>query len=122
MEQSVTEEHWATLERYRQAVELAFQKEVLPYPDFLAEYDQVISAGKDALEARGIDLDQPTQAYVVASTIAWMSNIVVGLISGQCSDPHVFSHLREALMWPAYIVRETTLDIALPEEDASESH
>lgn len=116
---SVSESHWATLDKFRESADNMFAREVLSDPAALVDYDRVIAAGKDALEGRGLDLNQPEQVYVVSSVIAWMSNIMAGLTVAKCGDPHVLVHLKEALQWPAYIVRELTLDLPLPtpEED-----
>jgi hypothetical protein len=99
-----------------------FAEEVLPFPEKLGEYDQVIAAGRDALESRGLDLTQANQVYVVASTIAWMSNIAAGLTVAKCGDPHVLSHLREALQWPAFLVREMTLNVPLADKEDEGGH
>lgn len=120
---TVSNNHWSTLDKFRTATDSMFIKEVLPDVSLLAKYDQVVAAGKEALESRGLDLDQPEQVYVVSSVIAWMSNIMAGLTVARCGDPHVLTHLKEALQWPAYIVREMTLDQPLPtpkEDDETE--
>jgi hypothetical protein len=120
---TVSSSHWSTLDKFRTSTDAMFVKEVLPDVSLLAQYDQVIAAGREALESRGLDLSQPEQVYVVSSVIAWMSNIMAGLTIARCQDPHVLAHLRESLMWPAYVVREFTLDQPLPtpKEDTDES-
>lgn len=110
-ESSVTPEHWHNLGLFRAAADYAFAKNVLPYPDKLANYDQAVATAKDAFAARGVDLDQEEQVFIVATTINWLSDFLVRLTSSQCSDPHVFEHLRAGLIWPAYVVRELTLHI-----------
>jgi hypothetical protein len=117
---TVQDAHWDTLEKFRQRVEGMFATEVLPFPEKLSEYDQIIAAGRDALEARGLDLSIPEQVYVVASTISWMSNVAAGLTVAKCGDPHVLVHLKEALQWPAFLVRELTLNVPLAEKTPEE--
>lgn len=111
---TVSSNHWSTLDKFRKSTDDMFVREVLPNPMLLSTYDQVIAAGRDALESRGLDLSQPEQVYVVSSVIAWMSNIMAGLTVAKCADPHVLAHLKEALQWPAYVVREFTIDQPLP--------
>ena len=113
---TVSENHWSTLEKFRGAADRMFQREVLPFPEKIASYDQVLAAGVAALEERGLDLSQEEQVFVVASVIAWMTNFITGLTASQCADPHVFAHLRESLQWPAFLVRELTLHVETPEE------
>ena len=113
----VSGDHWATLDKFRASADTMFAKEVLPDVSLLARYDQVIAAGRDALEARGLDLSEPAHVYAVASTIVWMSNIMAGLTVARCQDPHVLTHLKEALQWPAYLVRELTLDVPYSTEE-----
>lgn len=108
-------EYWATLDRFRQATDIMFAKDILSDPALISGYDQIMSAGREALEARGIDLNQEEQRYVVTSTIQWTLNIVTGLIaSNACVDEHILAHVRNAISWPAFLVRELTLDIPLP--------
>lgn len=114
---TVNEQHWSTLEAFRQSIDKMFVEEVLPFPEKLSAYDQTIAAGRDALEGRGLDLDQPDQVYVVASVIAWMCNIAVGMTVARCPDPHVLGHLREAIQWPAFLIRELTLEVPLAEKE-----
>jgi hypothetical protein len=119
---TVQDSHWDTLEPFRQRVETMFATEVLPYPEKLSEYDQIIAAGRDALEGRGLDLSIPEQVYVVSSVISWMSNIAAGLTVSKCQDPHVLVHMKEALQWPAFLVRELTLNVPLAEKEDPSGH
>lgn len=115
---AVSSNAWSTLDRFRQAADVMFVRDVLPFGEKLSEYDQVLAAGREALESRGLDLGQEEQRYIVASVIAWMCNLEVGLVSQTCGDPHVFAHLKEAIQWPAYLLRELTLDVPLAEKEA----
>lgn len=116
MEQSkLSPEYWATLDRFRAAVDVMFQTDILSDPALLSGYDQVMAAGREAMEARGIDLDQEEQRYLVACVIQWTLNIVTGLVAkNACVDEHMLSHLRSAISWPSYLVREITLDLPNP--------
>lgn len=119
-ESSVTPEHWRNLELFRAAADFTFARDVLPYPEKLVTYDEAIGSAKEAFAARGIDLDQEEQVFIVATTINWVSDFMVRLTSMQCDDPHVFEHLRAGLIWPAYIVRELTLHIGRDEEESTD--
>lgn len=114
---TVNDQHWSTLEKFRQSVDKMFVEEVLPFPEKLSEYDQVIASARSALEGRGLDLNEPDQVYVVASVISWFANIAVGMTVARCPDPHVLGHLREAIQWPAFLVRELTLEVPLAEKE-----
>lgn len=118
---TVSAEHWDLLNGFRRHTDMLFARDVASHPDRLARYDQVVKAGRTALEHRGIDLDDEGQAYIVSSTIAWMVNFVGGLVVATCSDPHVLGHAAEALSWPAFTVRELTINVPLPEEAADGS-
>lgn len=120
MSDHVTEMHWGTLEAFRQAVDKMFAEEVLPFPDKLVSYDKVIASGREALEGRGIDLDDEGQVYIVSSVVSWMANLAAGITHARCGDPHVIAHLKEALQWPAFMVREMTINIPLAEKEAGE--
>lgn len=108
-------EYWATLDRFRQATDIMFAKDILSDPALISGYDQIMSAGREAITNRGIDLDQEEQRYVVTSTIQWTLNIVTGLLaSNPCVDEHILAHVRSAISWPAFLVRELTLNLPLP--------
>jgi hypothetical protein len=117
---ALTSNFWATLDRFRGSAETMFVRDVLPHPDQLADYDQIVAAGRAALEARGIDLDIEEQKYIVASTICWMANFVAGLTVSKCGDQHVLFHTQEGLKWPAFLVRELTLDVPADNQEATD--
>jgi len=109
---------WATLDRFRGSADTMFVRDVLPHPDKLADYDQIVAAGREALEARGIDLSVEEQRYIVSSTICWMANFVAGLTVSKCGDPHVLQHTQEGLKWPAFLVRELNINVPANNQEA----
>lgn len=115
MESSIKPVHWSHLDALREAVTRMYADEILADPAMISKYDQIMAAGREALESRGMDLEQDEQRYIVACTIEWVTNIIAGvLLTHPCIDKHALAHVRNAISWPSYVLREILIDLPLP--------
>lgn len=110
----ISAEQWQVLAPFRTGIEAEYTRSVLGKPERLPAYADTLTVLQDALDNYSLDRRDAEQVYALVAGIVSTINFINQYFNVVCNDPHMMSHLGEAVVFMGYLVRELCYGVDAP--------